>query len=187
VAGQLEVLRPKRASAIVWGAIGFALGAAILGLLVWRFERQWSLEINVIALAVWGAIGGLCLGIATKRRVLALLLAGAVGFAASLATAAIPFYFDFEFGIVGSAIQGAIAGAVMGLALGYRWKALALAAAGSFAFAWSRVFWIGLYRSIGAIAGWMLARVIAFAVWGGVIGAAFGLVIDIIEQRSTTP
>jgi hypothetical protein len=33
----------------------------------------------------------------------------------------------------------------------------------------------------------MLAEVIANAMRGGVIGAAFGLVIDLIEQRRTTP
>jgi hypothetical protein len=233
VAGQLEVLRPKL-GAVAWGAIGFALGNALAGLLwtspLWRsFAYIISIPFAfVIAYAVRGAIGGLCLGIATKRRVLALLLAGAVGFsslglfifdptiiaiwgafagavlglalgyrwlgyrwkALALAVAgslafALPSLFGF--GIVRSAIQGAIAGAVMGLALGYKGGALALAVAGSLAFALTPAFKRDLYKSIQAIAGEMLAVVIANAVRGGVIGAAFGLVIDIIEQRRTTP
>jgi hypothetical protein len=180
-AGQLEVLRPKLGT-VAWGAIGFAIGHAIVELVHQFFIVRPFMEHRLILYGVCGAIGGLCLGIATKRRVLALLLAGAVGFAAAILFGLL--------GIAGLVIGYAIAGAVLGLALGYRWKALALAAAGSLAFAFfilAMHFGIDPFESIEAIAGQMFASVITYAIWGGVIGAAFGLVIDLIEQRRTTP
>jgi len=116
---RLEVEGRKRGLGIVaWSVIGFGLGGAIWGVLYRAF---------ILGPAAMGAVGGLALGIGLRRRPVAACLAGAFGFAAG---GLLP-HLGLAYGLAAGIIWGALGGGSLGLALGYRWRALVLAAAGA--------------------------------------------------------
>ena len=140
----------------LYGAVGFGVG----GLLAEALPL-----LGPVAYVARGALGGAALGLALRRRAIALALAGGIGFGAGL-LALLPLVFDNPFGGVwDDAFFGAIVGTILGIALGlalWDWqKIIGLALAGALGFGIG-----GMIISLG----WTLMGVTG----GAFLGAALG-------------
>jgi len=118
-----------------WGAVGFGIGGAIEGT-VWV-----ALEARYLGIPIFGAIGGVSLGLALEgwKRAVVLALAGAIGFGVGfligffivLAVWEPMYYIE---GLFLGAVGGSVGGASLGLALRNWGKAGLLALAGAVGF-----------------------------------------------------
>jgi len=125
-AGQLDLEQPMGWRVLVLAVLGFALGGSCMSLIRFGFVYQGD-WLAFVLLACWGALGGVSLGIALRRRVLLAGLAGAIGFAMGW-----PVVLSFYGGDwVWLPVWGGLAGLLLGLALQFGWRSWGLALAGA--------------------------------------------------------
>ena len=117
----------------LFGAVGFGVGGAIMG---WAFKYP-GIPLSPV---IMGALGGAALGLALKRRVIALSVLGAVGAIIGIIIGGVIAFLDVLFleveieellpNVLLSIILGAFLGAALGLALKGGMKIAGLALAG---------------------------------------------------------
>lgn len=170
------------------GAVGFGIGGLVIGTVI-RFWGE-SVLITFVGPVVAGALGGASLGVALRRKVWQLALAGAIGFFLGGFLGGIgTFFMNFEAGLlemlrsVSPITIGALTGAALGLVISGSFRITAcLAMAGilggivSLA-ATSRSVIPFIIRSNPPSPAWLL-----FGLQGVIGGAFLGAALGILEK-----
>jgi len=160
----------------LFGAVGFGIGGLILDV---------GPVPGMIGSPIMGALGGAALGLALRRRAIALGLTGAIGLLVGiLAVLPLaldehrPFGGDWD-GVFFGAIMGTILGAALGLALWDWRKIMGLALAGAIGFGIG--FGIGFAIFMSAI------DMTIIGLLSGIIGGAFlGAALGYLERGRQT-
>jgi len=174
----------------VWGAIGFGVGGAIGGAVMLAFD------VPALVMPLFGAIGGIALGLALKewKRAVLLALAGAIGLlCGQLLAFGVGYFIVVERGLLSSVaplisgtVMGAIVGALLALAL-KDWKGVGLLAlAGAIGFSIAMLGYDGVIRGLDLHLSYALRQETQLAIWGLIGGAFLGAALGYLWERRTS-
>ena len=186
-----ESINKKKLYFILVVSIGYAVGGIITVIDVIWTNIFYNLNIrlndfilHLILFLIWGAIGGLVIGIATKKDKKLYMFLGGFGFAAGFIVAS-PFWFVLP--TMGG--TGVIIGIIEGILLGFHYKKAKyigiMAACGAFGFGLGGIIEIMSFGMVFSNIGSDMVpviRVILFMVTGLIGGASLGYGIYHIEK-----
>jgi len=176
-------------------SIGFGVGGLIAGMdVIWAYFFYFYIPLNeyirrIILFLIWGAIGGLAIGTATKKDKKMHMLLGGIGLVVGFVVTS-PFWNVWP-GIGGT---GTIIGILEGISLGLYYKKAKfigiLAACGAFGFGLGGIIEVmsfGMVLSSINSSSYMIPviKIILFMVTGLIGGASLGYGIYYIKKSSS--
>jgi len=175
---RVEVIRPRGFGPLIWSIVGFALGNGILLPLLWVGALPDFEGAVFVLFGIMGAVGGLFLGLGSRKRIVPAAIGGALGFA--------PGGFLVMSGVFEElgpqAVWGGFAGLLLGLGLKYRWKAIVLGAAGAVALPLRVAMDMALWETPLSDLSHEPAAIIIDVVVGSTVGLIFGLTVQFLGR-----